>query len=266
VNLDGTEDGHATAKTCAHKKFETPDGQKGIDNQMYRLIGCNYGWHPDFGIYDANANETRKNNGLGMVLLEISDVDDPRNDDDVTVTIYRSIDPYITDGSGDYVPFSSYRIDTFDGKPRYGDKLHGKIVDGELITEPKDARVPWYGNYTYVSYRAHDFRIKMKISPDGATAKGMAAGYFETEQFLHYFLGLGSAHSNGFANCPAMYVAAHELSDGYPDPKTGECTALSAAYDIKAVAAYIVHPDEITTAKREHPFEKLKSLFTKVKD
>ena len=37
ANLDGTTDGRATAKSCAHKKFTAPDGTPSIDNELYRL-------------------------------------------------------------------------------------------------------------------------------------------------------------------------------------------------------------------------------------
>jgi hypothetical protein len=235
---------------------------KGVDNQMYRLLGCNYGFHKGFGQYEVNANENRKSNGNGMTLIEISGVDDPLNDDDVTVTLYRSIDQYTLDGSGKFVPWASYRVDAFDGKPRYASKLKGKIVNGELITAPGEAHVPFYGNYTYMNLEARDFQIRMKISPDGASAKGITAGYFSVDEFLHYITGIGPIHSSGAANCPAMYVAAHELADGYPDPKTGECTMLSSAYDIEAVAAYVIHPDQTKMASDdEGALAKLKHLL-----
>jgi hypothetical protein len=41
-----------------------------------------------------------------------------------------------------------------------------------------------------------------------------------------------------------MYVAAHKLADGYPDPKTGECTSLSAGFNVKAYAAFVLHPEK----------------------
>jgi hypothetical protein len=46
---------------------------------------------------------------------------------------------------------------------------------------------------------------------------------------------------------------AHKLADGYPDPKTGECTMISSAFDITAYAAFIVHPKtakEMRTSQR----------------
>ena len=66
-----------------------------------------------------------------------------------------------------------------------------------------------------------------------------------------YYIGGMTGHVSGGTNCPSMYVAAHELADGYPDPETGQCTHLSSAFDIGAYAAFIIHPDkEEQTAQR----------------
>ena len=43
-NLDGTNDGSATSQTCAHQKFQSPDGSRVVDNQLYRVLGCTTGW------------------------------------------------------------------------------------------------------------------------------------------------------------------------------------------------------------------------------
>jgi len=40
MNLDGTPDGRATANTCGHQKFAGVSGEPGIDNQLYRAVGC----------------------------------------------------------------------------------------------------------------------------------------------------------------------------------------------------------------------------------
>ena len=62
---------------------------------------------------------------------------------------------------------------------RTGETVRITIVNGELITEPGEAHVPFYGNYTYLNLEAKDLRIKMQMSPDGASAKGIVAGYFK---------------------------------------------------------------------------------------
>ena len=256
MNLTGTESGDPTAKTCKHDKFESPDGKvKGIDNQMYRLLGCTYGFHT-FGQYEVNANENRKSNGNGMTLIEVTGVDDAKNDNDVTVNFYRAVDQYTLDGTGKFVPFASYRIDAPEGKPRYASSVKGKIVDGVLTTEPGDVHVPFYGNYTYMNYLIKDLRMRLEMAPDGASAKGMVGGYTSVDQFLYYMTSIGPIHSTGQIDCPGIYYAAHRLADGYPD-KDGQCTHLSSAFDIKAVGAYVVHPEAKTAGDDDGAFDKL---------
>ncbi len=241
-NLDGTEDGHATAKTCAHKKFVSPDGKTGIDNQMYRLVGCTFGWRKS-GMVELNANESRGTSGLGMILIEITGVKDPRNSDDVTVSFYRSIDQYTLDSNGRPLPFSTYRIDTLDGKALYGDSLKGRIKDGVLTTARGDVTIPYYGTNNFMRPVIKDMGLRLEIAADGATASGMITGYYDMERFLYSVGSTGQVIQTAQFSCPAMYVAAHKLADGYPDPKTGECTMLSGAFKITAYSAFVLHPE-----------------------
>ncbi len=241
VNLDGNDDGSANAKTCQHQNFTGLDGTPSVDNQMYRLLGCIYGFR-SYGQFEVNANENRKSNGNGMTLIEVTGVDDPKNDSEVKVSFYRAIDQYTLDGTGNFTPFASYRIDAPGGKPRYSSSVKGRIENGVLITEPGDVNLPFYGNYTYMNQEIKEMRLKLELSDDGASAQGMAAGYYGVDQLMFYIGGLGPISSTAISNCPSIYVAAHELADGYPDPKTGKCTALSSSFNFRAVAAFIVHP------------------------
>ena len=252
VNLDGNVDGSATPKTCSHENFTSPDGEPGIDNQLYRLIGCIYGYREQ-GVIDINANEMRRTSGLAMILIEVTDVDDARNDDDVTVTFYRSIDQFPLDSSGQVMPYSSYRVDYTSDGARYGDSIKGSIVDGVLIAGSGDVRLPYYGNYNYMHPVIKDLQIELNISENGETAVGMLAGYYDLEQYLYLTGGLGPVISTGNFSCPAFFNAAKRLADGYPDPQTGECTHISSVFDITAFAAFVVHPDiskEVETAGR----------------
>ena len=244
LNLDGNADGSATPKTCKHENFVSPTGEAEIDNQMYRLMGCVYAWRSG-GHIEQNANSHRLNSGLGMILIEITDVDDVRNDDHVQVAFYRGTDPFALDSAGNVLPYSSYRIDTENGKPRYGDVVSGKIVDGVLTTDPADVHLPFFGNYMYMNQLIKDLQLRLELAPDGRSAKGMVAGYYGVDQFYRYVSGMLGAFPNTtqFRLPPGIYVAAHQLADGYPDPATGECTALSSAFKLEAVAAFINHPE-----------------------
>jgi hypothetical protein len=244
VNLDGNNDGSATPNTCAHENFTHLDGTPGIDNQMYRLVGCVYGWRKG-GLPELNAHEGRGTSGLGMVLIEITGVDDVRNDDDVTVTFYRSVDQFALDGSGRPLPFSSYNVDMDGATPRYGDSLKGTISDGVITTSRGDVSLPFYGNYNFLNPAIKDMDLRLEISEDGATADGLVSGYYNMDEFLYYVGGM-VGHTSTADNCPGMYVAAHDLADGYPDPETGQCTHLSSAFEIGAYAAFIIHPDSNT--------------------
>jgi hypothetical protein len=255
-NLDGNTDGSATPLSCPHENFTSPDGRPGIDNQLYRLLGCVFGFR-SFGYFDANPNNNRKTQGLGMILIEITGVDDPRNDASVEVTFYRSIDVYPVNAAGEIVPYGSYRIDTTNGRPRYGVTVHGRIVNGVVRTEPGNVDLPYYGNYAYMDMFLKNMRLTLQISPDGKTATGLVAGYLDVDELNYYIGSLGITHATTYSDCASIYVTSHQLADGYPDPETHRCTALSAAYQIHAVAAFVSHPRTPDASSEEGPWRRL---------
>ena len=246
MNLDGNTDGRATANTCAHGNFVTPDGKvQGVDNQLYRLMGCVYGYRSE-GYLEHHANRERQDESKGIILIDIKNVDDPYNDESVEVSFYLSATPLHFDTSGRIVPYGSYHI----VKDRYGDTVSGKITDGVLTTEPGDVVLPFYGNDGVTEMINRDFRIEMEINEDGTRAKGLWASYRPVLDFWDYIQKVQHDVPVGQYNCPSLYVAAHELADGYPDPETGECTALSSAFTFEAVAGFIITGDEPGDAER----------------
>jgi len=250
IDLDGNTDGEPTANTCKHTNFTGLDGAAGIDNQMYRLLGCVEAWRSD-GHIENNANAHRLSSGLGMILIEITGVDDTNNDDAVSVSFYRGVGSFRLDSNGDVLPYSSYEIDHRSGVPRYGDTVSGKIVDGILKTDATDVHLPHYGNYQYIRQLIHDMQLQVELPIEADRIEGMVYGYFGVDQFYSYVRGmLTSFPIRHKFSCPAIYVAAHELADGHPDPETGECTTLSSAFKFKAVRAFINHPGDELAAKR----------------
>ncbi|MDE0799478.1 MAG: hypothetical protein OSB02_01920 [Rhodospirillaceae bacterium] len=240
MDLDGLSEGSATPKTCSHKNFTSPDGQAGIDNQMYRLLGCTFGWR-DSGYVETNANGELIDTSQGVILIEVSDVDDKRNDGDVTVRMYRANDIFPKDAQGNVLPYASYRVHDI---PGYGNAAKGQIVDGVLSTDPIEAFLPYYGNLAHSEIHLRDMRMELDLEASEDRAKGIIAGYRDVENFWSYFRKGGYLAVTGQFSCPSMYVAAHKLADGYPDPETGECTALSSSYTIETIPAFIVRPEQ----------------------
>jgi hypothetical protein len=240
-NLDGAADENATPKSCKHENFTGVDGTPGVDNQMYRLLGCHYGWRHN-GVLDTFGNEERRNSGRGVVLIEITGVDDPRNSPEVDVAFYRALDPFPIDSAGRILPHASYRVDTNNGKPRYGAVAKGKIVDGVLTTQPIDLSLPFYGNSAYAAIDLRDMNLKLDLNlgADGKV-RGLVGGYYDFDKWWEYMLKLEFLIATGDWSCPALYEAAKRLADGYPDPATGQCTAISSAFKIDALPAFVLH-------------------------
>jgi hypothetical protein len=239
VNLDGTSDGHATPKTCEHTKFTGPDGAQ-VDNQMARVVGCIQGFRTSGLTIEFYRNEI-VNSAANRLLIEITGVDDANNDPHVGVTLYKGRDQLVRTAAGStFVPLMSQRID--ERFPQYTLKTHGKIVDGVLITDPIPfARLPISWTRNVGERHLQDFTLRLKLTDEGA--EGLFAGYENLATWWNIQSKSVTPELDRYS--PAgMYRALHRYADGYPDPATGECTAISVAYQVKAVRALVVHPSD----------------------
>ncbi len=239
LNLDGTTDGRATPKTCKHEKFTSPDGVQ-VDNQLARVVGCTKGWRKS-GFSDDFYNEEIYTNPVNRILIEITGVDDERNDPRVDVTIYKGEDRLARDPAGKYIPFLTQRID---GRlPEYTSKMRGRIVDGVLITDPDPAavsRLPVRWIASTGERRIRDLQLRLPLA--GPRPEGMIAGYEDSKVWWNIQKAHHIAMPAAQNSPPSQYRMLTRYADGYPDPKTGRCTAISAAYRISTVRAYIAHP------------------------
>ena len=249
-NLDGTKDGRATDKTCAHGKFTSPDGEPGIDNQFYRIEACIVGPRPG-GVTDGLINNEVVSKGINRWLIEITGVDDHANDDHVDVMFAHGLDKLVRDPSGKFIPGLSQRVDEAAGN--YIFRTTGRIVNHVLVTEA----IPELGiGQTRVLERGvlHFNYARLRLNLAGDTAKGVLAGYHDIEKFYRFWAKTTGAH-NIVANAspPSVYAALHRLADGYKDPATGKCTAISAVYDMEFVRAFIVHRNAVAEVSANAP-------------
>src|SRR6185312_4121991 len=82
LNLDGK---------VGPNDFTSPDGEKGIDNQMYRALGCIRNFRAD-GETSILTPQWRTRAPYNIFVIEITGVDSLQNADNVTVTTYRGQD------------------------------------------------------------------------------------------------------------------------------------------------------------------------------
>lgn len=234
LNLDGKIDAN---------DFVTPEGMPGVDNELYRAIGCLVNLRPPEGATAFYANKAVMEERWNRMLIEITNVDSMSNDDSVDVTMYRGLDNLLTDATGSkYLPGGSMRIDTKWGN-KFVQHFKGKIVDGTLITEVVPyGIVPWSSFQLPTEQKFHEMRFQLKLQPDAAI--GYIAGYVDVENWYWQTVKSESTHhqSYGQSTPASMYKALRKRADAYPDPKTGKNTAISAALQAKFVQAFIIHP------------------------
>ncbi|MET0251449.1 MAG: hypothetical protein ABW203_04645 [Novosphingobium sp.] len=240
-------DGDGLVKSCEHQSFVGPGGEQGIDNQAYRALGCKLEWRGADGRKSDNSVGMRQffASGEWTQVILLRGVDSLENDGEVEVIYGNTPDRPMTDSKGRFLPGASFAMS--DTLPRHRNVLKGRIVGGVLTTYPADIVLTqtWgqggardiRGNRTTFDMRSG--RIKLAFQPDGSM-RGVLGGYQPVFDLIQSpALGGGGAVVDGGIDCAAELKTLKALADGIPDPKTGKCTAVSNAFEVSAVPAFV---------------------------
>lgn len=256
IDLDGqnsTATGRAASATCAHQDFRGMNGERGIDNQFYRAIGCTRTFQLGG---QGNDFASEMLTGSWGILIELEDVQDLRNDNNVTVKFFANNDPVQLSPTREPLFNATYAAQQ---DPRYQATTRGRIVNGVLTTDPVDTRFHYVVNSIRLDRPLRDARLRVTIGADGAM-EGYMSGYSPVEGFYDTVFGFRSGRggdgqpaperlrtgsANGYAftaghTCNGVYHAMRQMADGHRDPATGECTSISTQYRIRAVPAFVV--------------------------
>ena len=263
MNLDGNDSqGNADAKRRL-ADFTGLNGTKGVDNQFYRVVGCSRSFRSD-GL--SNSFGTEMYTGSWGILLRLKDVDDLKNDDHVEVGIYANADPMQLSPTRAALEYATYAMDQ---DPRFRAVTTGRIRNGVLTTDPVDMRFHSIVNSMVMERPLRDARVKATLSKDGIL-KGYLSGFAPVNDLYDYQFGFRRAKmasgkpapsglklgsSNGAARvlgytCQGMYQALHRLADAYPDPRTGNFTAISTQYTFEARPAFVVDVETKSTNEK----------------
>jgi hypothetical protein len=225
--------------------FTGPDGEVGIDNNLYRVMGCNMSYRGvPYTAYLSTRGNDKMLEGLFTIVIRVSGSKDPMNDDNATVEIGYSPDHIVKNSVG-VIPDYSYKIAT---SAQYT-KLKAKIRDGVIETEQvPELRLPefaWFENNRgeAIFYKG---RMRLAVEKNGGL-KGLLGGYrdwrdvygkdtFDTSSSA------GTRETYYRENQIGKYYAFKRNADGVRDPKTGKNIGISAAYRFTAVPAFVVDP------------------------
>jgi hypothetical protein len=226
--------------------FVSPDGERGIDNALYRAWGCDAPWR------GANGNGTlvlRSNDkmteGLYTIVIRISGNQDPMNDPDATLEIGYSPDKIMKDARGQVGVDYSYRILKSEQYTKLKAKVKEGLVETEQAPEIHMPQIAWFYNQTRDAYFRQG-KIRVTVNPDGS-GMGLVGGYRDWRDLYSQNVFAQDGGQQGVREHEdhvANYYALRRHADGMFNPKTGRYDGVSSAYSMKLVTAFVVDPDK----------------------
>lgn len=229
LNLDGK---------IGKEDFSGSDGTKGIDNQLWRAIGCVQAFRQE-----GHADEAHKTlmSARAPTLIEVRGVDDLNDDPDVTVSVYAAAEPLSKDGRGGALHGVTFTVDP---DPRLRATTRGRIEKGVLLTDPFDLVMNYKEQIIDAPREIKGARIRAKLKPDGSIEGGFY-GYYTLDS---YYAFIEQMTQNGAIlsqiSCPGIRTAIDRFADGYRDKKTGRYTAISSAQGFYGVRAFVAPPQQ----------------------
>jgi hypothetical protein len=251
---DSRASGRPAPGTCAHDDFTGMQGERGIDNQFFRVAGCISTFQPGGQTADL---VTEMFTGSWGILITVSGIEDKLNDPSVDVGFYGNADPIELSAARVPLANASY---TASSDPRFRAVAHGRIVNGVLTSDPVDVRFYSVFNTVRTERPLRDARVQLRFAPDGSL-EGYLAGYTPVEAMYDVQFGfrsgtevsgapaspqllntrsIGQANFIAHYSCHGAYQALLQNADGHRDPVTGRCTSISTQYHIKAIPAFVV--------------------------
>jgi hypothetical protein len=222
--------------------FTSPTGEKGIDNNFYKALGC---WKTYRGPHRLssgalNFNDAMRDGAWTTVIVVAGEGADPMNDDHVKVGFYVSDDKMVKDGLGNIARDYTFRIAPH---AKYEGIFSARTSNGRILsTVPADVmlRDPSYTQDLEL-LRA---RVDLEMNPDGSLT-GYVGGYRPWEAVYR-----GWVNARGtvievltWVQLPAVYYALRRSADYSPTGPGGEKTHISFALRVDALPAFVMTPD-----------------------
>ena len=208
--------------------FVSPDGEKGIDNALYRAWGCDAPWRGNGNAtLDLRAND-KMQEGLYTMVIRISGNQDPMNDSDATLEIGYSPDKIVKDARGDiwrrfFLPHRQggpvHKAESEDQGRRGGDRAGRNICTPRA--SPGSTTRPAIPIFT-------NGRIRLNMAPDGQSGKGLIGGYRNWRDLYAENTFAQDGGQQGIREHEdhvALYYALRRNADGMYNPKPARMTA-----------------------------------------
>src|SRR5262245_51433650 len=152
----------------ARTGYPSPTGEKGIDNNVYRALGCTRLYRGPAGPKGPalTTNDTMRNGSWTIVVVVHGAGADPMNDADVDVGFYMSDDRLVKDGNGNVA-----RDYTFSIKPSKLEAIMHATTSGGVIRSKGATPEIWLRDASFVrDLQLLRARLRLEMKPDGTLA------------------------------------------------------------------------------------------------
>jgi hypothetical protein len=213
--------------------FEDPEtGEKGVDNAMWRALGCfsNYMVRRPIIPYNESIVWDTAMDAMPAWLVSITG-DDLSKDGPVVVRFDRALNVVMRDAKGGVLPGSSY---TIDADPRSSNEFKAYVKNGVVNLEPGNFYMQGESQF-YAVLRMSGMRGRIHLKDDGRIWM-VLGGYQPWRDYYHYLAIRGEG--DGLVDLPGVYNLFRKHADANPDPETGENLDISTAYYLEAVPVF----------------------------
>lgn len=220
------------------KGFQDPESlQKGVDNQLFRAMGCLEGFRGSLGNHPTFWNwiwqTIRDSQPAWLVTISGEDL---AKDGPITITFDRALEYMVSNSGGEARPDVTYRIDP---DPRSHNVFKGEIRDGvAYVTEHGNFKM-LQNSWGVPELNIRNFHMRMKVNKD-RTMEAIIGGYQPWHHLYFAFAHGGLSRETSTGSVPGIYHLLKTHADADPDPKTGQNRAISTSYHIKAVPVYAI--------------------------
>ena len=229
-DLDGEVSTNRDVETCYTQDHTSPDGLAGVDNQLAKIWGD---IEPLVGEAVRGLIQGAINEGRFLMMVELTDVDDFKNDDDVTLHLFRGQLKPVIGTFGLIAPDQTY---DFDSEFASSIVEGVKIVDGVVEAGPVEFQVPIDILEVQFPLHVQDGKIRFEIHEDGSF-EGMIGGYLDIDYVLGILL-------ESDARQEAELVRPLFEDNADMNRVDGRCTKFSTAFRFKGTTGFAVRYPE----------------------
>ena len=232
-DLDGVVSVKGNTESCGHADFVTPEGEEGIDNQLAILT-------PALDVIGLSAVQDLiqgaiEDGGL-LIVFQIEGIDDPVNDEDVSLTLRLGAGTPLLGTNGILLSGQTFHVheeDPYLAAPR------AWIKDGMLQTDPFDFKLPIRVFDQHYALEIKDGRIRARLGFDGGLTEGVLGGGVPLSNLMDIAV-QADMKARGVLEGVSTLIA--DIGDLKPDAN-GDCQEMSAALSFNAVSMFFFQED-----------------------